>query len=68
MNWEYKVLQSKIYVRPDQCTLERKPLLGSFQNELNKLGKDGWHLVSVQNIRLEDGVLFIVAFLERQKQ
>ena len=45
----------------------KKPVIESVQNELNVLGKDGWELVSVQNIRLEDGRLFTVAYLKRQK-
>ena len=45
----------------------KKPVIESVQNELNVLGKDGWQLVSVQNIRLEDGRLFTVAYLKRQK-
>ena len=45
----------------------KKPVIESVQDELNVLGKDGWELVSVQNIRLEDGRLFTVAYLKRQK-
>ena len=45
----------------------KKPVIESVQDELNVLGKDGWELVSVQNIQLEDGRLFTVAYLERQK-
>jgi len=45
----------------------KKPTIESIQDELNALGKDGWDLVSVQNIRLEDGRLFTVAYLKRQK-
>ena len=43
------------------------PVIEGVQNELDVLGKDGWELVSVQNIRLEDGRLFTVAYLKRQK-
>jgi len=39
----------------------------NIQNELNTLGNDGWELVSVQNIRLDDGGLFTVAYLKRKK-
>jgi hypothetical protein len=45
----------------------RKPIIEGVQDELDVLGKDGWELVSVQNIRLEDGRLFTVAYLKRQK-
>ncbi len=42
--------------------------LESVQDELNILGKERWELISVQNVRLEDGRLFTVAYLKRQKQ
>lgn len=68
MKWEYKFLLSKTNVCPDTCTLERKPLLETFQNELNALGDDEWELVTVQNICLEDGGRFSVAYLKKQKK
>ncbi len=58
----------KTKVRVDRFATEKKPTIDSVQNELNVLGKDGWELVSVQNIRLEDGKLFTVAYLKREKQ
>jgi len=64
---EYKVLPLKTRVHVDRFTTERKPIIEGVQNELNDLGKDGWELVGVQNIRLEDGRLFTVAYLKRQK-
>ena len=67
MKWEYKVLPLKTRVHVDRFTTERKPIIEGVQNELNDLGKDGWELVGVQNIRLEDGRLFTVAYLKRQK-
>ncbi|MCK4885010.1 hypothetical protein KAS24_02965 [Candidatus Bathyarchaeota archaeon] len=51
----------------DQFKLERIPAMENIQNELNDLGNDGWELVSVQNIRLDDGGLFTVAYLKRKK-
>jgi hypothetical protein len=45
----------------------KKPTIASIQDELNALEKDGWELVGVQNIRLEDDRLFTVAYLKRQK-
>ena len=39
----------------DQPKLERIPVMENIQNELNALKNDGWELVSVQNIRLDDG-------------
>ena len=66
VKWEYKVLPLKTKVRVDHFATEGKPVMESIQDELNILGKDGWDLVSVQNIRLEDGKLFTVAYLKRQ--
>ena len=66
--WEYKVLPLKTRVHADRLITEGKPVIESIQDELNILGKDGWELVSVQNIRLEDGRLFTVAYLKRRKQ
>ena len=67
VKWEYKVLPLKTRVHVDRFTTERKPVIEGVQNELDDLGKDGWELVSVQNIRLEDGRLFTVAYLKREK-
>ena len=58
----------KTKIRSDSSTAERKPVIDGVQDELNVLGEDGWEMVSVQNIRLEDGRLFTVAYLKRQKQ
>jgi hypothetical protein len=38
------------------------------QNDLSLLGKDGWELVSVQDIHLQDGRMFTVAYLKREKE
>ncbi len=67
VKWEYKVLPLKTRVHADRLVTDGKPVIESVQNELNVLGKDGWELVSVQNIRLEDGRLFTVAYLKRRK-
>ena len=67
VKWEYKVLPLKTRVHVDRFTTERKPVIEGVQEELDGLGKDRWDLVSVQNIRLEDGRLFTVAYLKRQK-
>ena len=57
----------KTKVHSDSSTAERKPIIEDVQDELNILGEDGWELVNVQNIRLEDGRLFTVAYLKRQR-
>lgn len=57
----------KTKVRVDHFAAGKKPTIESIQGELNVLGEDGWELVGVQNIRLEDGRLFTVAYLKRQK-
>jgi hypothetical protein len=62
------VIPLKTRVHSDSSAVERKPVIEGVQDELNVLGEDGWDLVSVQNIRLEDGRLFTVAYLKRQKQ
>lgn len=67
VKWEYKVIPIKTRVHLDRLTTEAKPIIESVQDDLNVLGEDGWELVSVQNIRLEDGRLFTVAYLKRQK-
>lgn len=61
------MLPLKTKVRVDRFAREKKPTIENIQNELNELGQEGWNLVSVQNIRLEDGRLFTVAYLKRQK-
>jgi len=61
------VFPAKTRVHIDSYATDRKPIIEDIQDELNDLGKDGWELVSVQNIRLEDGRLFTVAYLKRQK-
>ncbi len=61
------MLPLKTRVHADRLISEGKPTIDKIQAELNILGKDGWELVSVQNIRLEDGRLFTVAYLKRQR-
>ena len=68
MKWEYKILELKTDVCADKNVWERKPQLENFQSELNTLGEDQWNLVSVQNIYTNDGGLFTVGYLKREKQ
>ena len=68
IKWEYKVILLKTRIHLDRFITERKPIIESIQDELNVLGKDELELVSVQNIRRENGGLFTVAYLKRRKR
>jgi len=65
--WEYIVLALKTKVNVNRREREKNPIIQNVQNELNSLGEEGWQLVSIQNIRLETGMLFTVAYLKREK-
>ena len=65
--WEYIVLALKTKVHVSRHEREKHPTIQNVQNELNELGEEGWELVRVQNIRLETGMLFTVAYLKREK-
>ncbi|MCW4017021.1 MAG: DUF4177 domain-containing protein [Candidatus Bathyarchaeota archaeon] len=67
MKWEYSVLalKTKIHISPRER--EQNPVLQNVQTDLNDLGEQGWELVCVQNVRLETGMLFTVAYLKREK-
>jgi ribosomal protein S24E len=65
--WEYSVLALKTKVHVSRHEREKNPTIQNVQKELNDLGEEGWELVSVQNIRLETGMLFTVAYLKREK-
>ena len=58
-------LKTKISVNRRQR--EKNPTIQNVQHEMNVLGEEGWDLVGVQNIRLETGMLFTVAYLKRKK-
>ena len=58
-------LKTKVHVSRHER--EKNPTIQNIQKELNDLGEEGWELVSVQNIRLETGMLFTVAYLKRKK-
>ena len=58
-------LKTKVHVNRHER--EKNPTIQNVQNELNDLGEEGWELVGVQNIRLETGMLFTVAYLKRKK-
>jgi hypothetical protein len=65
--WEYIVLALKTKISISRFDREKNPNIQNVQNELNALGEDGWELVGVQNVRLETGGLFTVAYLKREK-
>jgi len=67
VKWEYIVLPLLTKVHRSRQESEKNPTIEKVQNELNALGKKGWELVGVQNIRLETGRLYTVSYLKRQK-
>jgi hypothetical protein len=66
VKWEYTVLAMKTKININRRERSKNPIIQNVQNELNTLGKEGWELVGVQNIRLETGMLFTVAYLKRK--
>jgi Domain of unknown function (DUF4177) len=64
--WEYKVVPIKTQIRTDHYETSSKPLIADVQNDLNVLGKEGWELVTIQDISLQDGRMFTVAYLKKQ--
>ena len=58
-------LKTKIHI--SRYEQEKNPEIQNIQKKLNELGKEGWELVGVQNVRLETGSLFTVAYLKRDK-
>jgi hypothetical protein len=64
--WEYKVIPIKTRIHSDHFGGANKPVMEDVQNDLNSLGKEGWELVSVQDVSLQDGRRFTVAYLKRQ--
>jgi hypothetical protein len=68
VKWEYKVIPIKTRIHSDHFESGSKPIMDDVQNDLSLLGKDGWELVSVQDISLKDGRMFTVAYLKREKE
>ena len=62
------MLALKTKIQVSRFEREKNPSIQNVQNELNSLGDEGWELVGIQNVRLETGMLFTVAYLKRQKQ
>jgi hypothetical protein len=67
MKWEYKVVPIKTRIHSASFEGGNKPVLEDVQSDLNSFGKEGWELVSVQDISLQDGRRFTVAYLKRQR-
>ena len=67
MKWEYTVLALKTKISINRHEREKNPTMQNIQKELNNLGEEGWEMVGVQNIRLETGTLYTVAYLKREK-
>jgi len=68
VNWEYTVTPVKTRIHSNRSEGDNKPVMEDVQNDLNSLGKEGWELVSVQDVTLPDGRRFTVAYLKRQKE
>ena len=65
--WEYKVIALKTKIHISRHEQEKNPEIQNVQKDLNAMGEEGWNLVGVQNVRLETGSLFTVAYLKREK-
>jgi hypothetical protein len=65
--WEYKVVPIKTRIHSYHFQGGSKPVMEDIRNDLNSLGEEGWELVSVQDVSLQDGRRFTVAYLKRQK-
>jgi hypothetical protein len=66
ITWEYNVIPIKTRIHSNHFEGGQKPVMEDVQKDLNRLGKDGWELVSVQDVSLPDGRRFTVAYLKRQ--
>ena len=67
VKWEYSVLALRTKISVPRFGDKNIPIIQNVQDELNTLGKKGWELVSVQNVRMETGSLFTVVYLKRKK-
>jgi ribosomal protein S24E len=67
VKWEYTVLALKTKIHVSRHEREKNPTIENVQKDLNTLGEKGWELVSVQNVRLETGMLFTIAYFKREK-
>ena len=67
-SWEYKVIPVKTRIHSGNLSGGKKPVMEDVQKDLNILGKEGWELVTVQDVSLTDGRRFTVAYLKRLKE
>jgi hypothetical protein len=67
-SWEYKVIPVKTRIHSSTLSGDNKPVMEDVQKDLNISGKEGWELVSVQDVSLTDGRRFTVAYLKRLKE
>jgi hypothetical protein len=67
IKWEYRVVAIKTQVHASHFETDRKPTIDDVQNDLNELGDEGWELASVQDISLQDGRGFTIAYLKNRK-
>jgi hypothetical protein len=66
--WEYKVIPLKTRIHSARSEGGTKPIIEDIQRELNILGKESWELVSIQDITMQDGRMFTVAYLKRKSK
>jgi len=64
--WEYRVIPIKTRIHSGGSEAGNKPVMDDVQNDLDVLGNEGWELVCVQDITLQDDRMFTVAYLKRQ--
>ena len=67
VKYEYKVVPIKTKIHLDHFEASQKPVMDDVQSDLNLLGEEGWKLVSVQDISLQDGRMSTVAYLKKTK-
>jgi Domain of unknown function (DUF4177) len=67
VQWEYSVVPIKTRIHSGSMGGEGKPTIEDVEKELNVLGKEGWELVCVQDTSTQDGRIFTIVYLKRQK-
>jgi hypothetical protein len=66
IKWEYKVVPIKTRISSNHFEGSNNPVIENVQNDLDRLGQEGWELVSIQDVSLEDERRFTVVYLKRQ--